>query len=92
LASLSSCHMLFFLSIAAKKKIVIEKYEDRIEGVMGKNTDGKMAMLTATLHPHIIFSGTSQPSPETILQIHDLAHSSCFIANSVHTKIEIITG
>lgn len=89
LASLSSCHMLFFLSIAAKKKIVVEKYVDNIVGTMGTNNEGKTAMLTATLNPIIVFSGTEQPSPETIRQIHELAHSSCFIANSVKTKIEI---
>ncbi len=90
LASLSSCHMLFFLSIAAKKKIVVEKYEDHISGMMGPDTEEKMAMLTATLDPVIIFSG-EQPSTATIREIHELAHQSCFIANSVKTKIEIIT-
>lgn len=92
LASLSSCHMLFFLSIAAKKKIIVEKYEDHVQGTMGADSEGKMAMLTATLNPTIIFSGTVHPSPETIRQIHELAHASCFIASSVKTKIEIITN
>ncbi|MEO7984649.1 MAG: OsmC family protein [Bacteroidota bacterium] len=90
LASLSSCHMLFFLSIAAKKKLVVEKYEDHVQGVMGKNEAGQMAMLTVTLNPDILFSGMEQPSPETIRGIHELSHESCFIANSVKTKIEII--
>jgi organic hydroperoxide reductase OsmC/OhrA len=92
LASLSSCHMLFFLSIAAKKKIIVEKYEDHVQGSMGKNSEEEMAMLTVILNPTIIFSGTDQPSQETIRQIHELAHASCFIANSVKTKIEVITN
>lgn len=91
LASLSSCHLLFFLSIAAKKKIIVEKYEDHVEGIMGENEDGKTAMLSVILNPAISFSGNNLPSPETIHQIHELAHDSCFIANSVKTKIKIIT-
>jgi organic hydroperoxide reductase OsmC/OhrA len=92
LASLSSCHLLFFLSIAAKKKLIVEKYEDNVQGIMGKNEEGKMAMLTVTLNPVIIFSGDTKPSQESIRQIHELAHASCYIANSVKTKIEIITN
>ncbi|HEV7782243.1 MAG TPA: OsmC family protein [Chitinophagaceae bacterium] len=90
LASLSSCHMLFFLSIAAKKRIIVERYKDHITGMMGPDSEGKMAMLNATLDPVIIFSG-DQPSTETIRGIHELAHQSCYIASSVKTKIEIIT-
>jgi organic hydroperoxide reductase OsmC/OhrA len=89
LASLSGCHLLFFLSIAAKKKLVIEKYEDHVEGTMGANSEGKTAMLTVTLNPRIFFSGPDQPTIETIRQIHELAHASCYIANSVKTIVEI---
>ncbi len=92
LASLSSCHLLFFLSIAAKKKLIVEKYEDHVQGTMGKNSEGKISMLTITLNPLIAFSGNNIPSQETIRQIHELAHDSCYIANSVKTKIEIITN
>ena len=92
LASISSCHMLFFLSIAAKKKLVVEHYEDHVQGTMGKNGEGKISMLTAILNPKIIFSGTEKPSKETIRQIHELAHDNCYIANSVKTVIQIITN
>lgn len=60
-ASLSSCHMLFFLSIAASRQCVIEAYEDCPEGVMGKNEQGKMAMTTVTLKPRVVFSGGAYP-------------------------------
>ncbi|HEY4785729.1 MAG TPA: OsmC family protein [Bacteroidales bacterium] len=89
IASLSSCHMLFFLSIAAKRKFVVESYEDNAEGIMGKNSEGKTAMLSVVLNPKIIFSGTNIPSVEEIEQIHELSHEECFIASSVKTKIEI---
>jgi organic hydroperoxide reductase OsmC/OhrA len=59
---------------------------------MGKNEEGKTAMLTVVLNPVIIFSGENMPSQETIRKIHALAHDSCYIANSVKTKIEIITN
>ena len=88
-ASLSSCHMLFFLSIAAKKKLVVDLYRDTAEGVLEKNNDNKMAMTKVVLNPEIKFSG-KQPSAELIDKIHHLAHQECFIANSVTTKIEII--
>lgn len=88
-ASLSSCHMLFFLSIAAKKKLVVDLYRDTAEGVLEKNKNNKMAMTKVVLNPEIKFSG-KQPSAELIDKIHHLAHQECFIANSVKTKIEII--
>lgn len=87
-ASLSSCHMLFFLSIAAKKKFIISSYEDNAEGIVGKNEEGKLAMLSVTLNPIINFSGNI-PSREVIEAIHEEAHESCFIANSVKTVINI---
>ena len=90
LASLSSCHMLFFLSIAAKRKIVVEKYQDHVQGTMGKDKEGKIAMLTVTLNPSVIFAGEEDPSSEIINEIHEQAHESCFIASSVKTKIEIV--
>ena len=89
MASLSSCHMLFFLSIAAKKKFVVEHYEDNAEGIIGKNAEGKLAMLSVTLNPVIIFSENNIPSRETIDAIHEEAHESCYIANSVKTVIHI---
>ena len=88
-ASLSSCHMLFFLSIAAKKKFVVEHYEDNAEGIIDKNAEGKLAMLSVTLNPVIIFSENNIPSLSTIDAIHEEAHDSCFIANSVKTIIHI---
>jgi organic hydroperoxide reductase OsmC/OhrA len=90
-ASISSCHMLFFLSIAAKKKFVIEYYEDNAEGIMGENEEGKLAMLSVTLNPNINFSEINAPSRETIDAIHEEAHESCFIANSVKTVIHVNT-
>jgi len=86
-ASLSSCHMLWFLSIAAKHKFCVDRYSDAAVGVMGNNAEGKMAMLTVTLKPEIQFSGERVPTPQQIEKMHHDAHEECFIANSVRTEV-----
>jgi organic hydroperoxide reductase OsmC/OhrA len=88
-AAISSCHMLTFLSIAAKKRFVIDSYEDRALGVMTKNDKGKLFVSTVTLDPRIVFCGEKQPTPEQIADMHHLAHQECFIANSVRTEIVV---
>ena len=88
-ASLSSCHMLFFLSIAAKKGFVVDEYVDHAVGLLDKNDLGKMAMVKVTLRPRIIFSGDKQPTSEEQQSIHHQAHELCFIANSVMTEVEV---
>ena len=89
-ASLSSCHMLWFLSIAAEKKYIVESYEDHAEGVLGKNGDGKLAMTKVTLKPKVTFNGETILSREEIDKLHDMAHEKCFIANSVKTEIVVL--
>lgn len=87
IASLSSCHMLWFLSIAAKQKFCIDRYFDVAVGVMEKNAEGKMAMTVVTLRPEVHFSGGHIPTREEISQLHHEAHEQCFIANSVKTEV-----
>ncbi|HUM47175.1 MAG TPA: OsmC family protein [Chitinophagales bacterium] len=89
-ASLSSCHMLWFLSLAAAKHFIIEQYEDHASGTLSKNEDGKLAMTEVVLKPNIIFSGETIPGKEQLDQLHHQAHEKCYIANSVRTKIRII--
>lgn len=86
-ASLSSCHMLWFLSIAAKQEFRVDRYFDAAVGVMGKSTEGKMAMTVVTLRPEVHFSGARLPTQEQIIQMHHEAHEQCFIANSVKTEV-----
>jgi len=88
-ASLSGCHMLWFLSIAAKQRHVVDTYEDRAEGVMEKNAQGKLAMTKVTLRPLVVFSGTPQPDAVQLAALHHRAHEECFIANSVRTEVVI---
>jgi organic hydroperoxide reductase OsmC/OhrA len=86
-ASLSSCHMLWFLSIAAKQRFCVDRYIDSAVGSMEKNDDGKMAMTVVTLRPEVTFSGDLQPTMAQISQMHHQAHEECFIANSVKTEV-----
>ena len=86
-ASLSSCHMLWFLSIAAMRKFCVDSYVDDATGIMARNADGKMAMTVVTLRPRIVFSGDLQPTVEQIHALHHKAHNECFIANSVKTEV-----
>jgi organic hydroperoxide reductase OsmC/OhrA len=86
-ASLSSCHMLWFLSISAKQQFRVDRYFDAAVGVMERNMEGRMAMTVVTLRPKVHFSGESFPTREQIIQMHHEAHEQCFIANSVKTKV-----
>ncbi|HZP94144.1 MAG TPA: OsmC family protein [Burkholderiales bacterium] len=86
-ASLSSCHMLWFLSIAAKRQFRVDRYLDNAEGVMAKNAEGKLAMTRVTLRPEVSFSGERRPSREELDRMHHEAHEECFIASSVKSEL-----
>jgi len=87
-ASLSSCHMLTFLAIASRKRIVVERYADDAVGQMEKNADGKLAITHVTLRPKIAFRD-SPPDAAELHRMHEAAHRNCFIANSVRSVVEV---
>ena len=87
IASLSSCHMLFFLSFAAAKGFRIDSYEDRAVGEMGRNAKGKLFVARVTLNPDIVFSGDKHPGEQDVVALHHRAHEECFIASSVLTEV-----
>jgi organic hydroperoxide reductase OsmC/OhrA len=86
-AALSSCHMLWFLHLAAKRGFVVESYEDRADGVMAKNAEGKVAMTLVTLRPRAEFAGERRLARADIEALHHAAHEECFIANSVKSEV-----
>jgi len=88
-SALSSCHMLWFLGIAARNGFVIDSYHDEAFGVMTANERKKLWLSSVTLQPKVVFSGTSLPSPADIERMHHEAHDECFIANSVKTDVQI---
>lgn len=86
-ASLSSCHMLWFLSIARKRGFVVDRYRDAAVGTLARNAAGKLAITCVTLRPDVGFSGERRPDRGQLDQLHHDAHESCFIANSVITEL-----
>lgn len=86
IASLSSCHMLTFLYLAAKRGFVVNRYHDTAEGVMAKNEIGRMWVSQVTLRPRIDWDGDA-PDAGASKDLHHRAHEECFIANSVRTEI-----
>jgi organic hydroperoxide reductase OsmC/OhrA len=87
IAALSSCHMLWFLDLAARAGWVVDRYRDEAVGTLARNADKRMAMTQVTLRPAVQFSGSPQPSPEEVLRLHHAAHEACYIANSVRTEV-----
>ena len=90
-ASLASCHMLFFLDFASRAGFRIDSYEDAATGEMGKDGQGKLMVAKVTLSPRIVFSGDKRPSDADIAALHHKSHEECFIANSVKTEIVTAT-
>ena len=88
-AALSSCHMLWFLSIAAKRQFTVDSYRDNASGTLAKDGEGKLAMTRVTLRPDIRFGGSPLPTEQQIAEMHHLAHENCFIASSVKTEIVV---
>jgi organic hydroperoxide reductase OsmC/OhrA len=88
-AATSSCHMLFFLSIAVQRGYTVDRYTDKAFGVMEKNSDGKLAMTRITLRPSIVFSGASVPTAQELDAMHHQAHDACFIANSIKAEVVV---
>ena len=86
-ASLSACHMLWFLAIAAKYGFCVDRYFDAPVGRLGRDRDGRLAMTLVTLRPEVRFSGDKRPAPHDIRHMHHEAHDACFIANSVKTEV-----
>ena len=88
IASLSSCHMLFFIDFARRDGWTIDSYHDEAEGVLEKRVDGRMWMSRVTLRPNVIWHGAA-PDEGEIADLHHRAHNACFIANSVTTEVTV---
>jgi organic hydroperoxide reductase OsmC/OhrA len=88
-AALSSCHMLTFLAIAARKKLVVDSYHDEAVGVLEKDAGGRLAITRVALRPAVRFGGGEVPGAEELRRLHDQAHHACFIANSVKAEVVV---
>jgi organic hydroperoxide reductase OsmC/OhrA len=88
-ASLSSCHMLTFLALAAKKRFSLDSYTDEAVGYLEKNDKGRLAVTRVVLHPQVQWSQGISVSRADLDSLHHQAHEGCFIANSVKTDVTV---
>ncbi len=88
-AAAASCHMLTFLAIAAKKKLVVASYRDRAVGHLEKDAEGRLAITRIELHPQIAFAAGTVVSAEEQRRLHDSSHRNCFIANSIRATVTV---
>jgi organic hydroperoxide reductase OsmC/OhrA len=88
-ASLASCHMLTFLALAAKKRLVVASYEDEAVAELSRRDDGKFHVHRIRLVPKVVFEGDRQPDAAAIKKMHDKAHDHCFIANSLACEVVV---
>ena len=86
-ASLSSCHRVWFLDIAARAGWVVDSYRDEAIGTLARNAEGQQAMTRVVLRPAVQFAPGQCPTAQELQDLHHRAHASCFIANSVKTEV-----
>lgn len=86
-AALASCHMLWFLDLAARAGFVVDDYEDAAEGAMGRDAAGREVVATVRLRPRTRFAGDRRPDAAALAALHHAAHEACFLANSVRSEI-----
>lgn len=84
-ASLSQCHMLWYLVLCAQSGVVVTEYQDRPSGTMVETADGSGSFTDVTLRPEVTI--TTPDRIEVATQLHDKAHRMCFIANSVNFTV-----
>ncbi|MES2296186.1 MAG: OsmC family protein [Pseudomonadota bacterium] len=88
-AAAASCHMLFFLSLAAQQGFMVDRYSDSAVGILALDEDGRMAITRITLRPAIVFSGECRPDAAQLDELHHAAHERCYIANSIKGEIVV---
>ena len=87
-AATSSCHMLFFLSLAAQRGFIVDDYCDEAVGELGKNGAGRLAMTRIVLRPRVEWAGDA-PTTEALAALHHDAHERCYIANSLTAEVVV---
>ena len=88
-AAIASCHMLWFLSLAAERGFLVESYEDEAVGSLGQLANGREAITDVVLRPRVVFGGERKPDAAEVDALHEAAHERCFIANSVKSTIRV---
>lgn len=88
-AALSSCHMLFFLAICAKKRLVVQSYIDNATAVLDKNAQGELMITQVILRPRVTFATAVEVERQVIEKIHHQSHERCFLAKSVTSEVMV---
>lgn len=88
-AAVASCHMLWFLSLAAAEGYVVDSYEDSAEAVLGPIGFGRQGITDVVLRPQVVFSGERQPDARAFEALHHVAHERCYIANSLRSAVRV---
>ncbi len=86
-AALSSCHMLTFLAICARKHLTVESYDDDAVGFLDRSPSGKLWMGRVVLRPRVRFGAAVDEA--MLAELHHKSHENCFIANSVTTNVSV---
>ena len=89
-ASLSSCHMMTFLALAAKMNWPVLSYTDNAIATLGKNSKGLMSVTKLELNPLVTFSDKFRVNPDEMKKMQDRAHRYCFIANSLSEEVKVL--
>jgi organic hydroperoxide reductase OsmC/OhrA len=90
-AALSSCHMLFFLALAAKAGFVVDRYRDAPVATLARDERGRMSITEVVLRPVIDWSGAT-PDSERLEDLHHQSHRLCYIANSIRAEVRVEQG
>jgi organic hydroperoxide reductase OsmC/OhrA len=88
-ASLSSCHMLTFLAICARKRLTVDAYEDDAAGFLEKGENKRFWLSRVVLRPRVRFAPDAKVDAALLAHIHEDSHRDCFIANSVKTDVRV---
>lgn len=88
-AALSSCHMLTFLAVSARSRLVVDSYEDNAVATLGKMPSGKMGVTKITLRPKVSFGEGSVVDAKKLADLHEKAHANCFIGNSLSCEFAL---
>ncbi len=88
-AALSSCHMLTFLAICARKRLTVDAYNDDAVGFLEKGPNGKLWMTRVILRPHVQFGAGAAVDEALLADLHHKSHEECFIALSVNTAVSV---
>ncbi|MCJ0741341.1 OsmC family protein [Pedobacter montanisoli] len=86
LASVSSCHMLWYLHLCAENGVVVIEYQDNAVGTMIESADGSGKFSEITLNPLVVIS--KKEHKDLALRLHKEANKKCFIANSLNFPVK----